>query len=176
MTLEQARETCRATVGHPFVQACKRSADRESCQAKSKPLVQACVHKALNAANGRANVPVALPTEKAPSAEIEKQAEALPTMFVAPPRTITDITAILDSEKPDPAKIAKLKDEADAPVPGHASRVDLARFYNKRGNARSALGRLADALDDANKSLEIGRGAVDANLLGRLEQFLGLLI
>ncbi len=130
--------------------------------------------KALNAANGRANVPVAVPTEQGPSADIEKQAEALPTQFVAPPRTITDITAILDSEKPDPAKIAALKAEADAAVPGARSRADLARFYYKRGTARAALGRLSEATDDANKALEAGRGAVDANLLGRLEQFAGL--
>ena len=73
--------------------------------------------KALNTANGRANVPVAMPTEQGPSAEIEQQAEALPATFVAPPRTITDITAILDSEKPDPAKIGASKAEADAADP-----------------------------------------------------------
>jgi CHAT domain-containing protein len=173
-TLEQARENCKASVGRPYVQACKHGSDRETCRAKAKPLVHACVQKAMNAANGRANVPVALPKEQAPSQEIEKQAEALPTMFVAPPRTITDITAILDSEKPDPAKIAALKNEADAPLPSHTSRVELARFYYTRGNARAALGRLAGAIEDADRALEVGRGAVDANLLGRLEQFAGL--
>ena len=130
--------------------------------------------KALDAANRRANVPVALPTEQAPSKEIEKQAEALPTTFVAPPRTITDITAILDSEKPDAAKIAKLKTAADASVPSNASPVELAQFYYRRGNARSTLGRLHDAVDDANKALKAGREAGDARLLGRLEQFAGL--
>ena len=147
---------------------------REECRAKAFPIVRACVLKAMNAANGRANVPVAVPTEQGPSADVEKQAEALPTQFVAPPRTITDITAILDSEKPDPAKIAALKAEADAAVPGNGSRADLARAYYKRGTARAGLGRLSDATDDANKGLENGRGSVDANLLGRLEQFAGL--
>jgi hypothetical protein len=33
--------------------------------------------------------------------------------FVAPPRTIADITAILDREKPDEAKIAERKANAD---------------------------------------------------------------
>ncbi len=176
LTKEQAIEDCRASVGRPLVQQCMRggSGDREACREQAKPHVRACVVKALNAANGRANVPVALPTEKGPSEEIEKQAQALPTTFVAPPRTITDITAILDSEKPDAAKIATLKAEADATVPSHASRVELARLYYKRGTARAALGRLNEATDDAIKAIEAGRGAVDANLLGRLEQFAGL--
>jgi CHAT domain-containing protein len=176
LSLEQAREDCRNSIGRPFVQQCMHGAngDREGCRAKAFPVVHACVLKALNAANGRADVPVAAPTEQGPSADIEKQAEALPTQFVAPPRTIADITAILDSEKPDPAKISALKAEAEAAVPRNGSRADLARAYYRRGTARAGLGRLNDATDDANKALENGRGAVDANLLGRLEQFAGL--
>ena len=176
LTKEQAIEDCRASVGRAFVQQCMHggNGDREGCRAKAFNIVRGCVLKALNAANGRANVPVAMPTEKGPSEEIEKQAEALPTHFVAPPRTITDITAILDSEKPDPAKIAKLKAAADAAAPSNGSRVDLARFYYARGTARAGLGRLSEATEDAIKALETGRGAVDANLLGRLEQFAGI--
>jgi CHAT domain-containing protein len=176
LSLEQAREDCRMSVGRPFVQQCMggNKAAREECRAKAFPVVHACVVKAMNAANGRANVPVALPTEQGPGADIEKQAEALPTHFVAPPRTITDITAILDSEKPDPAKIAALKAEADAAIPSRASKEDVARFYYKRGNARAALGRLGEATDDANKAMEIGRSSVDANLEGRFEQFAGM--
>jgi CHAT domain-containing protein len=174
--LEQALENCRNSVGRPFVQQCMQGTKgaREECRAKAFPVVHACVLKALNAANGRANVPVAAPTEQGPSAYIEKQAEALPTQFVAPPRTIADITAILDGEKPDPAKIVALKAEAEAAVPGNGSRADRARAYYKRGTARAGLGRLSEATDDANKALENGRGSVDANLLGRLEQFAGL--
>lgn len=177
LTQEQAIEDCRNSVGRPIVQQCmqgNRGGDREGCREKAKPQVRACVIKALNAANGRANVPVATPAEKAPDTETEKQVEALPTRFVAPPRTITDITGILDSEKPDPAKIAALKADADADVKDRSSRTELARAYYKRGGARAALGRLKDATDDANKALEAGRGSVDANLLGRLEQFAGM--
>jgi CHAT domain-containing protein len=177
MTKEAAIEHCRQTVGRAIVQACSHGhhgANLEECRALATPKVRACVIAALNAANGRANVPIAAPTEQAPSAEIAKQAEALPTAFVAPPRTITDITAILDSEKPDPAKIAETRAEADAPDPGKGSRQELARFYYKRGNARAKLGNLAGAVADAEKAVATGRGAVDANLLGRLEQFLAL--
>ena len=120
---------------------------------------------ALNAANGRANVAVAIPTEAAPKAPA---GSALPAGFAAPPRTITDITAILDSEKPDLKTIEKLKAEADANPTGKESREDLAQFYFDRGNARAQLGRLADSLADANKAIEVGRGAVSPLMMGRL--------
>jgi CHAT domain-containing protein len=173
LTKEDALENCRATVGRPIVEACMRGGggSREACREQASPKVRACVNAALNAANGRANVPVALPKEQGPSSAITEQAEALPSIFVAPPRTIADITAILDSEKPDAAQIAKLHTEADAAVPANASRLELARFYYGRGNARAQLGHLADAIVDADRALEMARGTADANQLGRLEQF-----
>jgi CHAT domain-containing protein len=175
LTKQDAVENCKKTVGHPFVVSCIHGGgDRAACKAQVIPKVHDCVMKALDAANKRENVPVAVPTVQGPSKEIEKQAEALPTTFVAPPRTITDITAILDSEKPDPEKVAKLKAQADAPVPSDAVGAELARFYLRRGNARSTLGRLNDAIDDANNALEAGRAAGDVHLLGSLEQFAGL--
>ena len=48
------------------------------------------------------------------------------------------------------------------------AREDLAQFYFDRANARVQLGRLADAIADANKAIEAGRGAVSANMMGRL--------
>ena len=173
LTLEEARERCREEVGRPIVQSCMRSGggDREACRAKASPSVKACVQKTMAAAHGRANVPVALPAEK-----IDPQVllAAPAATFVAPPRSISDITAILDSEHPDPAKISELKDKADAPAPAGIAKADLAWFYYQRGNARSQLGRIKDALDDASKAIEVGRGAIDANRLGRLQQFAGL--
>ena len=173
LTKEAAQENCRATVGRPIVQACMSGGggSREACREQASPNVRACVIAALNAANGRANVPVAVPKDQAPSGAVAEQAEALPSIFVAPPRTIADITAILDSEKPDAAQIAKLHTEADAAVPANASHLDLARFYYQRGNARAQLGHLADAIADADRALEMAHGAADANQLGRLEQF-----
>src|ERR1043166_5471368 len=173
LTQEQAVENCRNTVGRPIVQGCMRggTGNIEACRALASPKVKACVIAALNAANGRANVAVEAPKEAEPVAD---GAVAAPAGFVAPPRTIADITAILDSEKPDPARIAALKTAADASPPAGASGEKLARFYNERGNARSALGRLSDATADANKALEVGRGVVDMNLMGRFMQFAGL--
>jgi CHAT domain-containing protein len=126
---------------------------------------------ALNAANGRANVAVEIPKEVAP---MVSASTALPAGFVAPPRTIADITAILDSEKPDVKKIEELKEDADSKPTGKESREDLAQFYFDRGNARAQLGRLAESIADANKAIEVGRGAVSANMLGRLMQLAGL--
>jgi len=50
----------------------------------------------------------------------------------------------------------------------------LAQFYFDRGNARAQLGRLAESIADANKAMEVGRGAVSLNLMGRLMQFVAL--
>jgi tetratricopeptide (TPR) repeat protein len=173
LTKEAAIENCRMSVGRPIVMACMRGGGGsiEACREKARPQVVACVMAALNAANGRANVAVAVPTEAAPKLE---PGTALPAGFIAPPRTISDIAAILDSEKPDPALIEKLKATADARPSGKESRAQLAQFYFDRGNARTQLGRLADAIEDGNKAIEAGRGAIDANLMGRLSQFLAL--
>lgn len=168
LSLEAAVENCRMTVGRPIVQACMRSSggagNMEACRAQAKPTVRACVKAALDKANGRANVAVAIPTEVAPKVA---PGSALPVGFVAPPRTITDITAILDSEKPDLKTIEELKSKADA-KPGKESSEALAQFYFDRASARTQLGRLADSLADANKAIEVGRGAVSGLMMGRL--------
>jgi CHAT domain-containing protein len=172
LSKEEALENCRTTVGRPIVQACMRSSggagNLEACRATAKPQVRACMMSALNAANGRANVAVALPAESTPKISPNS---SLPAGFVAPPRTISDITAILDSEKPDLKKIAELKDDASSAPTGKESRGDLAQFYFDRGNARAQLGMLAESLADANKAMEVGRGAVSPNMMGRLIQF-----
>lgn len=178
LTKEAALENCRMTVGKPIVHACmqaqggrKAGADIEGCRAKASPQVRACVMAALNAANGRANVAVDVPKEAAPKLAA---GTALPKDFVAPPRTISDITAILDGEKPDEKMIAELKADADAAPTGKESRADLAQFYFDRGNARSQLGRLAESVGDANKAVEVGRGVVSPLLLGRMMQLQSL--
>ncbi|MCJ9735510.1 tetratricopeptide repeat protein, partial [Bradyrhizobium sp. PRIMUS42] len=178
LTKEAAIENCRMTVGRPIVQACmqaqggrKAGADLEGCRAKASPQVRACVMAALNAANGRANVAVELPKETAPKLEA---GAALPKDFVAPPRSIADITAILDGDKPDEKTIAELKSDAAAAPTGKESRQDLAEFYFDRANARAQLGRLVEAMADADKAAEVGRGAVGPNMLGRILQLQSL--
>jgi CHAT domain-containing protein len=114
---------------------------------------------------------VAVPTEAAPKVD---PASALPVGFVPPPRTVSDITAILDSEKPDLKLIEKLKTDADVMPSGKESRTELSVLYFNRGSARAQLGRVANAIADANKGVEIGQGTIDANMMGRLKQLLGV--
>ena len=179
LTLQEAIEQCRQSVGRPIVQSCMGGghrgvvvgADLESCKAKASPAVKACVEKTMNAAHGRANVPVAIPVAKPLEVPLQLSVRAA---FVPPPRTISDITAILEAEKPDNQQIQKLKVAADAPPPTGGSKGDLAWFFYHRGNARAQLGRINDAIDDANKAMEVGRGALHAREFGRLQQFAGL--
>ena len=106
------------------------------CRAKAKPQVHACVLAALNAANGRANVAVELPKEAAPKLD---PGTALPKDFVAPPRNISDITAILDGEKPDEKMIAELKSDADAvPTGKESARGSRAILFRPRQRTRPA--------------------------------------
>ena len=143
LTKEAAIENCRMTVGRPIVQACMQAgggrrggANLEACRAKASPKVKACVMAALNAANGRANVAVEVPKEAAPKLD---PGTALPKDFVAPPRNISDITAILDSEKPDEKMIAELKSDADAVPTGKESRAgSRAVLFRSRQCARAA--------------------------------------
>lgn len=174
LSKEAALENCRMTIGKPIVQACMRAgggANLEACRAKASPQVRSCVMAALNAANGRANVAVEVPKESAPKLEA---GTALPKDFVAPPRSIADITAVLDGDRPDEKMIAELKSDADAVPTGKESRQDLAQLYFDRANARAQLGRLAEAMADADKAAEVGRGAVGPNLLGRILQLQSL--
>src|SRR5262245_25743477 len=175
LSLEQAREACIESVGRPNVQACmqslKGSGDREAnlakCRAGVFPKVRACVMDALHKANGRANVAITI--EGGAKKEVVDLGRALPAGFVPPPRTIKDITAVLDSEKPDPKSHADTKAQADAVLaPGSPN---AATFYYNRGNARLTLGRVDEALADAQKALQV---AGDVPVANRARQFIGI--
>ena len=89
---KQVIEGCRNSVGKPIVMACMRGGGGsiEACREKAKPKVQACV------AGGDGK---SLPKQAAPKAEdtptAEHIAKVAPTSLVAPPRTVSDVTAIL---------------------------------------------------------------------------------
>src|SRR5262245_11965742 len=72
--------------------------------------------------------------------------------FVPPPRTIADITVILDQEKPDPVKRSKAQAEANAEPPAGADSAVLKDFYFRRAQARHSIGRLAEAIADCKKA------------------------
>jgi tetratricopeptide (TPR) repeat protein len=75
-----------------------------------------------------------------------------------PPATITDITAILDEEKPDPNVIAKLHANADAEPPSGADRAQLAKFHYDRCQARFLLGESRGAVADCERAVQLGEG------------------
>src|SRR4051812_16472173 len=68
LSKEAALENCRMSVGRPIVQACMRAGggSLEACRQKASPSVRSCLMAALNKANGRANVAVAIPAEQSP--------------------------------------------------------------------------------------------------------------
>ncbi len=86
-----------------------------------------------------------------------QQADAAtgPVTFAPPPRSIADITAILDQQKPDPAVVAQNKAKADAEPPSGLSGAQLARFYSDRGSAAGDLGRETQRLADYRKAYDI---------------------
>ncbi|PSO15544.1 CHAT domain-containing tetratricopeptide repeat protein [Bradyrhizobium sp. MOS003] len=98
--------------------------------------------------------------------------DAAPAAFLPPPRSIVDITSILDNEKPNLKKIDALKAKAAADPAAQAG-AELAQFYFDRARARSQLGRLTEAVADGEKAVEVGKGVVSPNVMGRFLQFLG---
>jgi CHAT domain-containing protein len=177
LTMQQANENCRQTVGKAYVQSCmggqKNEALRDACRAKASPQVRACTQAAMNKANGRANVAIAVDDGKTKK-EVINLGSALPAGFVPPPRSIADIAAILDNEKPDPATLAKLKADADDEPDPKQSASDLAESYYERANARLLLGRAVESGADAEKALGIAAKGGDPMLKQRIRQFVGL--
>jgi CHAT domain-containing protein len=168
---EQARPTVVACVRSKFGSADKDALIAQCRESAGRPFVVACVQREEQKESAGKAAP------SAPKADTPNPADAAlavrPT-FVAPPRTIADVTAILDKEKPDEALIAKRKAEADAPPPAKAAPAQLAQFYYNRGAARAYLGRNQEALADGLQALSAAGGAVDFSLRSRLLQFVGL--
>src|SRR5262249_15891658 len=171
-THEEIVESCRQSVGRPIVQACMggRRDMLEECKKKATPAVRACVIKEEQRIAATKAAPTA-PKDKEEEAALKGERGMMAAGFVAPPRTIADITAMRDSEKADPGKIGVRKQGADAEPPKGGSKSALAQFYYNRGNARASLARNEDALDDALKAWEVGQGAFEERQDTRIIQF-----
>ena len=174
---DQIVEMCREAM-RPQVRACAMAkglkGNPEAVRAQcGTPLVRPCVEREERKQAATVAAPAAPKDDSANAAALPLTLSLQPT-FVAPPRTIADITAILDSEKPDAAKIAKRKAEAEAAPPKGASASALAQFYYDRGNARALLARNKDALADGLQALEVAKSGVEARQLTRLRQFVAL--
>jgi CHAT domain-containing protein len=178
--MNQAIESCRASSGRPAYMACKQGGGtHEACFGKARSIVQSCVRRAMMAAQPKAALfspdKLAAPPAagaKPNSAEITNDAAV---SLVAPPRTVSDITAILDQQKPNPAEAARLTAAAGEAAPAGLKGADLADFYYKRAQARTLIGR-GDALDDAELAVK-NASTVDYNNRGsRFEQLLARLL
>jgi len=75
--------------------------------------------------------------------------------YVPPPRTVADITAILDRVKPDPAKVEAARARADEEPPPGLAGAAAGRFYFERGAAAQELGRAAQELADYRRAVEL---------------------
>lgn len=179
LSMDQAIARCRESVGRPLVMSCMRSqrgqGSVEGCKKQAYPQVKACVMNAMNTANGRPNVAMALPTaplqDKDASGNTKEPSEGAAIRFAPPPRSISDITAILDSEKPDLKRIAEVIRKADTQPPSAGTAEQLGRFYSDRSEARADLGRHFDAISDVEKALHYAQQMSDVNLKGIIRHF-----
>jgi CHAT domain-containing protein len=74
--------------------------------------------------------------------------------FVPPPRTIEDITAILEQQKrSDPQAAAQARAKADQPPPNTTDAGELTKFHYERGLAAREIGRAKQEIEDLSKTL-----------------------
>lgn len=88
-------------------------------------------------------------------------AQAQSPALAAPPRSIADILAILDQEKPDPAKRAQLIAQAEAAEPAGLDARQRSRFLSDRAQAALLLARAEQALADAQASAALAEQVGD---------------
>src|SRR3984885_2325831 len=160
--MPQLRACVVGKVGNP------RAADggelEKARQACGQAIVRPCVMSEESKVAARVGAPAA-PTNN--TAIALGDAAPVATTFVAARRSIADITAILDSEKPDAAKIAARQATADALPPSNVSTEKLAEFYFNRAAARALLARNKDALADGLQALGIAKNGVDRRFIAR---------
>ena len=99
----------------------------------------------------------------APALSLEEAKQATATFeggsFVPPPRTIADITAVLDQQTlADPEERTRREAEAEAEPPAGASKPELAAFYYERGMAAQRLGRSGQELADLRQAARNAEG------------------
>lgn len=91
-------------------------------------------------------------------AAAQTAAPAAPAL-AAPPRSIADIVAILDQEKPDPARRAKLIAQAEIAEPPGLDPRQRSRFLFDRAQAAAQIGRPEAALKDATEAVSLAEQA-----------------
>jgi CHAT domain-containing protein/tetratricopeptide (TPR) repeat protein len=95
-----------------------------------------------------------------PTAVSLERAKQLSVEIVGPrsvPRSIADITSLLDQAQPDPAHAAAMRAIADAELPAGTTDLDAAAFYTRRGRAAGEIGRLQQQVADLRAALALYR-------------------
>jgi len=172
LSMEQAVAQCREQFS-PVVRECVRrkvmgsggspESYIPSCKAAVMGQARACVAKLIGAAGYKQQSPADVATT--PLREPGQAAALANRAANKPPRSIVDVTAILDQEKPNPSQLKKLTDAADAPSPLNSDPLSLAHFFHARAVARAQLGRFRGAIDDGERSLQLAAGRVDQLIL-----------
>lgn len=75
-----------------------------------------------------------------------------------PPRSIDDLTRLLEHYKPDAVAAARAQAAADQPEPTSGDRATLFRFYSERAQAAANLGRVNQQMQDFRKATENASG------------------
>ena len=175
LELRQARDSCRISSGIPTYRACRFSGgSHEDCMPKARSAVSRCIKSAWMAAHPKA--PLLSTQEPTPlrTAEEVVALKRLPVKMIAPPRNVSDVTSILDQQRPSQDTITRLISEADASPTSVLGAQELANFYYSRAQARTTLGRIREAQDDTEKAITIGKNSDYVNVLSRYEQFLAV--
>ena len=76
--------------------------------------------------------------------------------FVPPPRTVAEVTAILEQDR-GVDLVAHARTLVDQPPPDTTDRDRLADFYFQRGRAAGAVGRIPQWIDDLSRAAEYAR-------------------
>ena len=92
--------------------------------------------------------------------------------FVAPPRTTSDITEILDKQKPDPERIGKLATLSRRKPTFRFEAARSRRFLLPPRPGAPLSPRLSDSIADARLAIKTAHGADYVNVISRYEQFL----
>jgi CHAT domain-containing protein len=77
------------------------------------------------------------------------------------PRTVSDITAMLDQYQPDPQRVAALKASLSSELPAGASLLEQQNFYLERAYAAEELGLAARALADLRSAAVLVKDSPD---------------
>ena len=86
------------------------------------------------------------------------------------PRTVSDILAVLEDYKPDPARREKAIRDAAALPPNNGDAITLRNFYRARARAANRIGLVRQRIDDLRESARYGRttGVFPYNILTEL--------